>query len=57
LNINLTIDNERLEYKISLVWGMIQLGGQRVNEGDEGEAIWLIDFVYLYEIEQRNMFN
>jgi hypothetical protein len=57
LNIDLTIDNERLEYKISLVWGMIQLGGQRVNEGDEGEAIWLIDFVYLYEIEQRNMFN
>jgi hypothetical protein len=24
-----------------------------LNEGDEGEGIWWMDFVYLYEIEQR----
>jgi hypothetical protein len=26
-----------------------------VNEGDEGEGMWLMDFIYLYEIEQRNL--
>jgi hypothetical protein len=25
-----------------------------VNEGDEGEGIWLMDFTYLHEIEQGN---
>jgi hypothetical protein len=27
----------------------------RVNKGDLGEGIWLMDFIYLYEIEQRNL--
>jgi hypothetical protein len=31
----------------------ILVGG--VNEGDEGEGIWSMDFIYLYEIEQRNL--
>jgi hypothetical protein len=26
-----------------------------VNEGDEGEGLWLMDFIYLYKIEQRNL--
>jgi hypothetical protein len=28
--------------------------GVRVNEGDEGEGIWLMRFIYLHEIDQRN---
>jgi hypothetical protein len=31
------------------------VGGGRVNGGDEGEGIWLIGFVYIYEIEQKNL--
>jgi hypothetical protein len=27
-----------------------------VSEGDYGEGIWLMDFTYLDEIEQRNLF-
>jgi hypothetical protein len=30
-------------------------GRERGNEGDEGEGIRLIDFIDLYEIEQRNL--
>jgi hypothetical protein len=30
-------------------------GRGKVKEGDEGEGIWWIDFIYLYEIEQRNL--
>jgi hypothetical protein len=30
-------------------------GREKVNEGDEGEGIWWMDFIYLYEIEQRNL--
>jgi hypothetical protein len=26
-----------------------------MNERDEGESIWLMDFIYLYETEQRNV--
>jgi hypothetical protein len=26
-----------------------------VNEADQGKGIWLVNFVYLYEIEQRNL--
>jgi hypothetical protein len=32
-------------------------GRGRVTEGDEGEGIWWMDFIYLYEIEQRNSCN
>jgi hypothetical protein len=28
----------------------VHVGGRRVNEEDEGT--WLMDFIYLYEIEQ-----
>jgi hypothetical protein len=27
------------------------VGRRRVNEGDEGDRIWLMDFMYLHEIE------
>jgi hypothetical protein len=27
------------------------VGGERVNGGDEGEGIWLMCFVYIYEIK------
>jgi hypothetical protein len=33
----------------------ILVGGGRVNEGDKGEGIWLMDLIYLDEIEQRNL--
>jgi hypothetical protein len=36
------------------VWGVL-VGGERVKEGDEGEGIWLMDFIYLHEIEHRNL--
>jgi hypothetical protein len=26
--------------------------GKRLNEGDEDEGIWLINFIYLYKIGQ-----
>jgi hypothetical protein len=31
------------------------MGRGRMNERDEGEGVWLMDFIYLYEIEQRNL--
>jgi hypothetical protein len=33
----------------------ILVGEGRVNEVDEGEGIWFMDFIYLHEIEQRNL--
>jgi hypothetical protein len=30
---------------------------RRVNGSDEGEGIWLMDFIYIYEIEQQNFFH
>jgi hypothetical protein len=30
-------------------------GRGRGNEGDEGEVIWLMDFIYIHEIDQRNL--
>jgi hypothetical protein len=30
----------------------VLVGGGRVNRGDEGEGIRLMDFIYIYEIEQ-----
>jgi hypothetical protein len=55
LNIDLDINNERQEYKIGTVWGGYLWKGGRMNEGDEGEGIWLMDFIHLYVIEQRNL--
>jgi hypothetical protein len=28
---------------------------EEVNKGDGGEGIWWMDFIYLQEIEQRNL--
>jgi hypothetical protein len=33
------------------VWWVL-LGGERVNEGDKVDRIWLMDFIHLYEVEQ-----
>jgi hypothetical protein len=33
------------------------MGGQRVNEGDQSEGIWLMDFIYVYELEQETSCN
>jgi hypothetical protein len=39
------------------VCGKVLVGGGMVNGGDESEGIWLIGFMYLYEIEHENAFN
>jgi hypothetical protein len=31
--------------------GEVLLRGGRVNEGDEGEGIWSMGFIYIYEKE------
>jgi hypothetical protein len=53
LNIDLNIKNERQDRKIGTVRGNGGMG--RVNGGDGGEGIWWMGFIYLYEIEQRNL--
>jgi hypothetical protein len=47
LNINLEINNEKRDCKTGTVWG--GCCGGVVNEGDEGEGIWLMDFIYKIE--------
>jgi hypothetical protein len=42
--------------QVRCVWGVLA-GQGRVNEGDEGESIWSMDFIYFHEIEQRNLFQ
>jgi hypothetical protein len=32
------------------LWGLL-VGGKRMNGGDEGDRIRLMDFTYIYEIE------
>jgi hypothetical protein len=36
--------------------GEVLMGGGEVNEGDKGEGTWLMDFIHLLKIEQRNLF-
>jgi hypothetical protein len=31
------------------------VGGERVKEGDEGDGIWQMNFIYLHETELRNL--
>jgi hypothetical protein len=52
LNIDLNINNERQDCKIGADDGRELVG--EVNERHLGEVIWLIDFIYLYKMEQRN---
>jgi hypothetical protein len=54
LNSNLNITNENQDNKIGTVCVGVYEDGE-VNEGDEGEGIWLMDFIHLYVIEQRNL--
>jgi hypothetical protein len=55
LNTDLGINNERQDCKIGTVcvslWRDTCKRG-RVSKGDEGGPIWLMDFIYLHEIEQ-----
>jgi hypothetical protein len=39
------------------VWGGSTCGRERVNEGDQGEGIWLMKCIYLYETEQETSCN
>jgi hypothetical protein len=56
LSVNLNINNENQDCKIGTVcvyvWGILA-EGERVKEG--GDGIWLMDFIYLYETELRNL--
>jgi hypothetical protein len=53
LNIDLGINKERQDCKIGTMWGgEVLVGERRGNGGDKGEGIWLLDFIYVYEIEQ-----
>jgi hypothetical protein len=54
LNIDLDINDKSQDCKIGTVWGVL-MEGRRVNEGDKGGGIWWMDFIYFYEIEQRNL--
>jgi hypothetical protein len=54
-NIHLNIKNERHDCKIGTVCAGALVGERRVNEGDEDEGIWLMDFIYLYKKEQTNL--
>jgi hypothetical protein len=45
------INYERQGCKMSTVGGIL-CKGRRINEEDKGEGIWLMDFIYLYKIEQ-----
>jgi hypothetical protein len=50
LNIDFGIKNEKQYCKIDTLGNTCEIG--RVNEGDEDEGIWLMGFIYIYEIEQ-----
>jgi hypothetical protein len=41
---NLNIHNERQDCKMCTACGV--LVGEELNEGDEGEGIWRMDFTY-----------
>jgi hypothetical protein len=32
------------------VWGVLVRGERAIHGGDEGEGIWLMDLIYIYEI-------
>jgi hypothetical protein len=36
------------------VGGRVLVGRGRVKEGDEGDSVWQMDFIYLYETDPRN---
>jgi hypothetical protein len=50
LNIDLDINNKSEDCKIGTVGGVLMSG--EVNEGDEDEGIWLVDFIYINKIEK-----
>jgi hypothetical protein len=41
----------RQDYKIGIVCGGVPVGWRRMNGGDESVGIWLMGFIYMYEIE------
>jgi hypothetical protein len=50
----LDINNERQDCKIRTWWAVL-VGWGRVSEGDYGEVIWWMYFIYLYGMEKRNL--
>jgi hypothetical protein len=50
LNIDFGINNETQDYKIGTMWEST-CGRGRGKEGDEGEGVWLIGFIYIHETE------
>jgi hypothetical protein len=56
LNIDFDINKERQHCKIGTVC-RVTCGMGRVNERDESEGIWWMDFIYLNEIKQRNLLH
>jgi hypothetical protein len=55
LNINFDINNKRQNWKVGTEWGGVLVRGGSVNKGDWGKGIWLMNFIKLYQIEQRNL--
>jgi hypothetical protein len=51
LNIDFGTKNERQGCKIGTVCMGSTYGRGRGNGGDEGEGIWLMGFIYIYEIK------
>jgi hypothetical protein len=37
------------------MYGGVLVGGGRMKEGDQGDGIWWMDFIYLYETELKNL--
>jgi hypothetical protein len=52
VNTDVGINNERQDCKIGTVCIEGCLRGGRIKGGDKGERIWLMGFIYIYEIEQ-----
>jgi hypothetical protein len=58
LNIDFGIEDERQDCKIGAVGGLrVLVGGWKVNEGDEGEGIWLMGFMYIHEMSEETTCN
>jgi hypothetical protein len=50
LNVVFGINNKRQYCKIGTECGVLA-GGERVNGGDESKGMWLMGFIFIYEIE------
>jgi hypothetical protein len=55
LNIDFGISNRRQDCEIGTMLRGACGRRRRVNEGDEGEGVWLTGFTHMYKIEQCNL--